>query len=146
MEILLILLLITIAVFVVFIISIRNMIIKRKKEIIAKFKDKEILLISSNANYFGTETLKSFQIRGNGFLILTKDELFFQMWTSKKEISIPISNLRSTETVKSFLGKTVFAPLLKVNFQNEHNDSDSIAWLVKNLHQWVKTINDLIKK
>ncbi len=146
MEILLILLLITIIVFVVFIISIRNIIVKRKKEIIAKFKDKEILLISSNANYFGTETLKSFQIRGNGFLILTKDELFFQMWTSKKEISIPISNLRSAETVKSFLGKTVYTPLLKVNFKNEHNDSDSIAWLVKNLHQWAKTINDLIKK
>jgi len=146
MEILLILVLITIVVFAVFIILIRNMIVKRKKEIIEKFKNKEILLISSNANYFGTETLKSFQVRGNGFLILTKDELFFQPWTSKKEISIPLSNLRSAETVKSFLGKTVYAPLLKVNFQNEHNDSDSIGFLVKNLHQWIKTINESIKK
>jgi len=146
MEILLILVLITIVVFAVFIILIRNMIVKRKKEIIEKFKDKEILLISSNANYFGTETLKSFQVRGNVFLILTKDELFFQPWTSKKEISIPLSNLRSAETVKSFLGKTVYAPLLKVNFQNEHNDSDSIGFLVKNLHQWIKTINESIKK
>ncbi len=146
MEILLILVLITIVVFAVFIILIRNMIVKRKKEIIEKFKNKEILLISSNANYFGTETLKSFQVRGNVFLILTKDELFFQPWTSKKEISIPLSNLRSAETVKSFLGKTVYAPLLKVNFQNEHNDSDSIGFLVKNLHQWIKTINESIKK
>jgi hypothetical protein len=36
------------------------------------------------------------------------------MWIPKKEIKIPIDKMEKIEEVKSFLGKSKFRPLLKI--------------------------------
>jgi len=61
-------------------------------------KSSKILKVSARANFFGLESKKSRQLRGNGILILTKNELYFSMFLSKKVIEIPISSIKSIET------------------------------------------------
>ncbi len=61
---------------------------KRIVEILDKFKDKNIILSIKNANFFGQKSHKSTQIRGNGVLILTADDLYFEMSIDLVEIPL----------------------------------------------------------
>ncbi len=120
--------------------------IKRAKEVLNKFEGKKVLGISSNANFFGVESLGAAQLRGNGVLLLTSEEFFFEMWMPKKEFHISISSIINIEVVKSHLGKTKSRPLLKVVFQNVKGETDSAAWLVGNIPHWKDVSERLIKR
>ena len=72
------------------------------------------------ANYFGQESLGTWKVRGNGVLLLTKSQLYFEMWKPKKQISISVNKISHIENSKSHLHRTVFRPLLKVIFTNEN--------------------------
>jgi len=118
---------------------------KRTREIEEQFTGKNILLTSRGANFFGQESKGLGQVRGNGVLLLTDKELYFGMWTPKKELKIPIVAIKSIETPKSFLGKSAFRKLLKVVFENYMGDLDAAAWYVKDLVPWSQEIERLIR-
>jgi len=116
----------------------------RIKEILAKFQESEIVKVSESANYFGLESKGLKQIRGNGVLILTKDKLYFEMWIKPKTIiEIPIDSIQKIESVKSHLRKSRFQKLLKVIFTNERGNMDSVAWLVRDLDEWMRILEKL---
>jgi hypothetical protein len=118
---------------------------KRINEIRDKFKEKDIIISLNSANFFGQQSLKSLQIRGNGVLVLTQEELYFEMWHPKKTIKIPRSSILKVEITKSFLHKTVFRKLLKVIFRNENGDEDAAAWWVSSLDIWIKELTEVYK-
>ena len=66
---------------------------KRSNEILAKLEGRETIRTSVGANFFGQESLKLRQVRGNGVLVLTPEELYFEMWMPKRVCQIPISKL-----------------------------------------------------
>ncbi|MHA1315824.1 MAG: hypothetical protein ACTSRB_18125 [Candidatus Helarchaeota archaeon] len=117
---------------------------KRIQEIMKKFDDEEILKQSHKANCFGLESRGKKQVRGNGVLILTKEELFFGQYIPKRDISIPIDSITRVHASNSHLGRRSFLRLLKIEFQAE-NSVDSIAWQVVNLKEWLDLILDLKK-
>jgi hypothetical protein len=102
----------------------------------ARLGESEIVAIDETANCFGLETKGVFQLRGNGCLAATNDELLFIMWLPRKEISIPRAWITAVERAKSHLGKRIFRPLLRVRFTDELGRSDSVAWLVRDLPAW----------
>ena len=122
--------------------------IERKKleEIMNKFKDKKIIAIDSKANFFGAETEGVTQIRGNGVLILTDEELYFEMWAPKKTLSIPLKSITKVETPRSFLKKSKLFKLLKITFKDDNEGENSAAWFVEGLDNWKSTIENLINK
>lgn len=83
-----------------------------------------------SANFFGQESLGMGQIRGNGTLVITDENLYFQLWLPKREFWIPLNSITAIEMPRSHLGKSKLRPLLKVVFQNEQDQRDSMAWLV----------------
>jgi len=117
-------------------------------DIISKEKDimkgnmirEKIILKSKGANFFGQESKGVAQIRGNGTLILYETFLYFKQFITKKEILIPIKNIKTIEITKSHLKKTKFRPLLKVIYTNDMGKEDSVAWLVNKLDLWVSTL------
>jgi len=113
---------------------------RRINEILDKFKDKSIILSSDNANFFGQHSRKSTQVRGNGVLILSAEDLYFEMWIPKKILQIPISSVLNIEITKSFLHKSVFKKLLKVVFTNQEGEEDAAAWWVTSLDKWTKEL------
>lgn len=117
---------------------------KRKTEILKNFDSSKIILGPSSANSFGQESLGLGQVRGNGILILTNNELFFGMYLPKKDFNIPLNAIAKIDIVKSHLKKTKSRKLLKVHFTNMNGQPDSIAWLINDLDTWVYTLNNKI--
>ena len=98
-----------------------------------RFRGEDVICQDNSASFFGKKSKKFKQVRGNGVLILTRRELFFRRLMPESEISIPLQNVQGVETPLSFLGKSIFRPLLKVDYRTETGEADSIAWYVKNL-------------
>ncbi len=116
---------------------------KRINDILDKYKDKAIIISQNNANFFGQQSRKSTQIRGNGALILTAEDLYFEMWRPKKILQIPISSVLKIEITKSFLHKSVFRKLLKVVFTNQEGEEDAAAWWVSSLDKWIEELENV---
>ena len=93
-------------------------------------------LLDDSANFFGVESRGAGQIRGNGCLAATGDELVFLMWLPRRELRISRSHITGTARVGSHLGKTVGRPLLLVRFTRDDGQPDSAAWLVRDLAMW----------
>ncbi|MEJ2294342.1 MAG: hypothetical protein P8Y23_06185 [Candidatus Lokiarchaeota archaeon] len=118
---------------------------KRTREIEEQFAGKNVLLTSRGANFFGQESKGVNQIRGNGVLILTDKELYFGMWTPKKDLKVPIVAIKDVENPKSFLNKSIFRRLLKITFENDISEIDTAAWYVKALDIWTRELERLIR-
>jgi hypothetical protein len=91
-------------------------------------------LIVSSASFFGQESRAAAQARGNGTLVITDTEMIFERWLPQKEYVIALRSIKAIETPTSFLGKTRFTPLLKIVFQTEGGQQDSMAWQVADLN------------
>ncbi len=113
---------------------------KRISEILDKFKDTDIIISLNSANFFGQQSRKTTQVRGNGVLVLTREELYFEMWQPKKVLQILTSAIIKVEITKSFLHKSVLRKLLKVGFQNENGEEDTAAWWVSSLDKWIEEL------
>ena len=102
-------------------------------------------MTSKGANFFGQQSRGIKQIRGNGVLILTEYEIYFGMWTPKREIKIPIAAIKSVENPKSFLHRSMFSKLLKITFENNEGETDAVAWCVKDLNLWNSELEKLLR-
>lgn len=107
-----------------------------------QYQHKEIYA-EADANCFVVESKGMTQIRGNGFLLLTSQELLFRMFVPVKDIIIPLTSIRKIDIVTWHLGKSVFQPLLKVYFKNKKGAQDSVAWWIENPEDWKLLLNQL---
>ncbi len=107
-----------------------------------RYGESDIILQSLTANFFGQTSKGYSQIRGNGALVLTKNELWFRMALPENELTIPVRNVAAAEIRKSHLRKSKIRPLFYVEF-NTLEGLDSAAWLVEDPKQWCKEIEKL---
>lgn len=101
-------------------------------------------LVVPAANFFGQESRGTAQVRGNGTLILTDTELYFEQLVPRREFHIPLSSITAVETPRSHLGKSVGRPLLKVAYRDDEGNPDSIAWYVTNLDTVQSTLESAL--
>ena len=114
-----------------------------QKHIFGRFDKTEILGATTRANSFGFKSKGGAQIRGNGALVLTRNELCFVRAVPREEYLIPIGSIRKVSMPKTFNGKSVFVPLLRVDFDSE-NGEESIAWALKRADKWKDAIEKMI--
>lgn len=100
--------------------------------------------IVPGANFFGLESRGAAQLRGNGTLVLTDQEIFFERWVVRMEIRIPLNAIVAVDTPMSHLGKSVARRLLKVTFRGADGQNDSIAWYVPDLEGLKRTLEGLL--
>jgi len=131
---------IVLSVFFIFIHYLKKAKAKIQKSIVHRYLGQNIVLKEISANFFGKESLKSRQIRGNGILVLTEHEVYFSMFMPRKEIVVSLDSIQDIETPTRFLGKTKFKPLLKISFEACQGVQDSAAWLVRDVEKWKKEI------
>jgi hypothetical protein len=103
----------------------------------------EIIGATTKANFFGVKSRGSKQLRGNGAIVLTKDQLFFIRAVPFKEYMIYTKSIQRVSLPSSFNGKSVFSKLLCVHFTNDGIE-DSIAWAIKNPEKWKASIEALM--
>ena len=123
---------------------VRQMAAAREREARERFPNARMLL--PNVNFFGQQSLGVMQGRGNGTMVLTDSELHYERWLPRKAFRVTLAAIDSIETPTSFLGKTMFRPLLKVNFKNDAGQPDAMAWLVPDLDGTKRTIEAAINR
>jgi len=95
---------------------------------------------SENVRGLGLESRAPRQVRGNGWLVLTPDELRFRMWVPDRETRIPLAAVTTVETERSWLGKWVGATLLVVRWRTPEGGEDAMAWHVRDLDGWLAAL------
>ncbi len=118
---------------------------KREEEVRKKFKGKRILKLLPNASFIGQSSGAFGAVKGSGVLALTDEELYFELWLPKRELRIPVSDITGISTPASFQTRTVFRPLLQVDFKNANGAPDSVAWSVSELEQWKTAVERLMR-
>jgi len=106
------------------------------------FEGLEVLREEQGANSFGVESAGKAQVRGNGNLALTADELIFAQWIPNRVTRIPRPSILEVTTTRSHLGKTMGRKLLKVAWTNERAETDSIALWVRDLDGWLAALGE----
>ena len=117
---------------------------KFREEIKRKFAGKHVVRESIGANFFGQSSRGMAQVRGNGALVFTTEELHFVMFAPRRELTIPLSNITAVSTPRSHLGKTVVMRLLRVDFQTP-TAKDAVAWAVADLEDWIADLRRFLK-
>ncbi|HOX45680.1 MAG TPA: hypothetical protein PK668_18920 [Myxococcota bacterium] len=105
-----------------------------RRRVQARFP-RESILLAGGANFFGRRSAGLAQLRGNGALVLTRDLLWFAQAVPARDLEIPVASIRSVTTPRSFLGKTIFRPLLAVRFEAPEGE-DEIGWAVPDVEKW----------
>jgi hypothetical protein len=115
--------------------------VRRKfyEEIRQKFVGRTIVRQSIGANFFGRTSKGMGQIRGNGALVLTPEQLYFVLFLPRTEITIPLESITKVSTPRSHLGKTIVSRLLRVDYRSAGGE-DAIAWAVSDVDEWVSAI------
>ncbi len=116
---------------------------KLEHHIQKKFDKREIVGATTNANFFGKQSKGGKQIRGNGALILTKDEICFIRVAPFEEYKIPLKSVLEVSLPNSFNGKSVFSKLLCIQYKTG-SELDAVAWAVKIPESWEKSIENLV--
>lgn len=94
----------------------------------------------ANANGLGLESRGRGQVRGNGWLILTREELRFRQWVPQRETTIPLGAVTAVGTERTWLGKWVGAKLLRVRWRTPEGGEDAMAWQVPELEEWLAAL------
>lgn len=117
---------------------------KLEKHIQQKFNKDLIVGATSKANFFGIKSKGAKQIKGNGAIVLTKEQIYFVRALPFKEYIIPINTVKNVSMPKSFNGRSVFRNLLCVHYYADGQE-ESIAWVVENPDRWKVTIEKILK-
>ncbi|CAM4492542.1 hypothetical protein [Paenibacillus tarimensis] len=103
-----------------------------------KYKQEENLLVDYLSNFYGVSSKGMRQIRGNGILLLSRNDLVFEMYIPRKKYTIPLDTINEISKVNGHLGKVGFN-LLKVKFKSE-NHCEEAAWAVNDVDEWIKQL------
>jgi hypothetical protein len=112
---------------------------KMLEQIRRRFAGQTVIRQSIGANFFGLTSKGLGQIRGNGALVLTPDELYFVLFAPRRELIIPLADVTSVSTPRSHLGKTIGMKLLRIDFRASGGE-DAVAWALRDLDEWTAEI------
>jgi hypothetical protein len=97
----------------------------------------------ANVRGLGLESRGRGQVRGNGWLVLTAEELRFRQWVPQRETTIPLAAVTSVGTERTWLGKWVGSKLLCVRWRTSDGGEDAMAWQVPDLDEWLAALHEL---
>ena len=133
------------AIIIKFFIFLKN----RQDELEASFQQRfggfKIQFMDKHALYIARESDGYSHFRGTGYLVLAKNELYFERLLKRKIIIIPTSSIITVEKTKKIAGQSP-GMMLKVVFKTPEGEQDAVAWKVKELDRWIKEISAMIEE
>ncbi|MFB2975791.1 hypothetical protein [Microseira sp. BLCC-F43] len=137
--------LVGISLWVFFSVFLKRMQTSGQQRLHERFTDDQILRSETTANFFGLESRGRGQLRGNGVLALTRQELWFSQFITREEIRIPLVEIQGVSQVNSHLGKRIIGrQVVKVEFQTA-TGGDAAAWLVGDPNGWKTAIESAMQ-
>ena len=101
--------------------------------------------MDKHALYIARESDGYSHFRGQGYLVLTEEGLFFERQLVKKIIEIPTGSIVEAGKTKRLAGQGP-GMMLKVVFKTQEGQQDSIGWKVKELERWINEISRMVRK
>jgi hypothetical protein len=95
---------------------------------------------SEHVRGLGLESRGASQVRGNGRLTLTDEELRFRMFVPDRETRIPLEAVTAVGSERTWLGKWVGRRLLRVRWRTPEGAEDAMAWEVRDLAGWIAAL------
>lgn len=117
-----------------------------RETLASRYGSEEILCHDNLAHFLGFDSLKGKQTRGQGVLVLARDELYFFKLHPRMELCIPLKRIKRVVTPKSFLDISSPLPLLQIHYQQEDGRSSSVAWKLRNLELFTNSLKQQRKK
>ena len=104
------------------------------------FSGKKVKRLDKHAVFKAQQSHRYSQSQGMGYLVLTADELYFEMGLLSKVLSIPVASITKVGQAKRMLGVGTIRPMLKVEFKDARGEMDAIVLFVKELAEWKREI------
>jgi hypothetical protein len=117
-----------------------------RKWIDKRFGNENLRAMSFGVNYFGQATEPGKPRRSSGFLLLISDSLFYRSRVKKIELQIPGSRIARVYHEKSHKGVNLHQSLVKIDFINDNNERDTVAFKVPYPPQWINAIEKTLLK
>ncbi len=105
------------------------------ESIAREFAGVDVVRKAPMANYLGLESKGGKQLRGNGALVVTADEVWFQRAGGNAPLRVPRSAITGASVVRSHAGKAVGRPLVRIDFDGP-GGPDAAAWYVPDAESW----------
>lgn len=113
-------------------------------ELQLRFAAADVLVSDTLAESYGRASLGPNQARGNGVLAVTREQLFFMLYTPTRRLEIPLADVREVSLVRSHLGKASDTDLLLVRFAVAAGE-DAIAWRTHDPGAWKLRLDQLLQ-
>jgi hypothetical protein len=110
------------------------------REVRGRLGEDAIVRLDDVVRFFGLESASRFQIRGNGCLAATAEELLFVLWLPRAEVRIDRSSISRVDTPRSHRGKATLRRLLRVHYTDPTGGQDAAAWEVRDLDAWLEVL------
>ncbi|MDH3641150.1 MAG: hypothetical protein OES38_03585 [Gammaproteobacteria bacterium] len=81
------------------------------------FSNKDVMRVDKKATFKGQRSHRFSQTQGVGYLVLTCDELYFEMGLLDKVLSIPVGSITGVDQSTRMLGAGTIKPMLKVELE-----------------------------
>jgi branched-subunit amino acid ABC-type transport system permease component len=85
----------------------------------------DTLRVAPMVQSYGVASAGRGQLRGNGVLILTAQELRFDIWSPQRRLVIPLAAVLRVDTTRRHLGKHSAQPLLRVTWRDAEGLEDA---------------------
>jgi len=125
--------------------------LKKKQEMLEanfqqRFKNKDILFLDKVAVLHAQESEGYSQSSGMGYLVLTEQELYYEMVFFGKIFPIPLNSIKRVSETKRLGGKSTLWPMLHIEYKDSTGNPDSIALRVKELSKWQTKIKSAMRQ
>lgn len=106
-----------------------------------KLAGRRVLARDDRALYLGLGSRRGFELRGNGCLAATDDEILFEMWVPRRSLSISRARVLAVESGRAHAGKTIGFELVRVRFREPDGREESAAWATREPGLWLRVLN-----
>ena len=105
----------------------------------------DTLRVAPMTQFYGVVSAGRGQLRGDGVLILTAEELRFDMWSPERRLVIPLAAVLRVDTTKRHAGRYSVKPLLRVTWRDAHGLEDAAAWALTERDEWARALDDAVR-
>ena len=105
-----------------------------------KLAGRRVLARDDRALYFGLGSRGGRQLRGNGCLAATDEEILFEMWVPRRSLSISRARVLAVEGARAHAGKTIGFELVRVRFREPDGREESAAWATREPGLWLSAL------
>ena len=108
-----------------------------------RFGRKNVIAMSFGVSYFGRASEPGKPMRSSGFLVLTKDQVFYRSRFSKLEVEILGSKIVRLYPDSKHKGVDLQQSVLKIDFYGKEGQPDAVAFRVPYPPQWIQAIENI---